>query len=240
MSNCRIDAPSGAGAVTEAFRCDAYAFIPPWHREMDSVAFFTMMARYVDRRTHEHGRGISTMSTLRPRAASTARGRRYSDIYGLDEFPLHTDLAHWARPPRYVLLRCLVGCADVYTNLLPASVLEYTFGKKALFQAIFCSDKHWTRRFPALLPMVFLDGDVRGIRWDQHSLKPMNTVAIDIARSLSIKASEHGAIQRPCLSDPGDTLIIDNWRCLHGRSQVPKDGHCREVQRIYLSGVHDV
>lgn len=33
----------------------------------------------------------------------------YSGLFGLEEFPLHTDLAHWHSPPRYILLRVLTS-----------------------------------------------------------------------------------------------------------------------------------
>ena len=39
------------------------------------------------------------------------------------------------------------------------------------------------------------------------------------------------------LENPGDTLIIDNWRLLHGRSQVPVDSEVRTIERAYLESI---
>jgi len=41
--------------------------------------------------------------------AGSKRANTYGGNYGLRKLPIHTDLAHWYRPPRYVLLRCIVG-----------------------------------------------------------------------------------------------------------------------------------
>jgi alpha-ketoglutarate-dependent taurine dioxygenase len=40
------------------------------------------------------------------------------------------------------------------------------------------------------------------------------------------------------LREPGDTLLLDNWRLLHGRSPVSGDGHTRMVDRAYLEMLH--
>src|SRR5262249_33697957 len=39
-------------------------------------------------------RGISTLQSIRPREKSEVGDNQYSGHYGLNEFPLHTDLAH--------------------------------------------------------------------------------------------------------------------------------------------------
>jgi hypothetical protein len=50
---------------------------------------------------------IPTVQSIRPREKSQVGDNQYSGHYGLNAFPLHTDLAHWILPPRYFLLRCL-------------------------------------------------------------------------------------------------------------------------------------
>jgi L-asparagine oxygenase len=49
------------------------------------------------------------VQTLVPRETNEAGLNQYSGNFGLAEFPLHSDLAHWALPPRYFMLRCIVG-----------------------------------------------------------------------------------------------------------------------------------
>ena len=40
------------------------------------------------------------------------------------------------------------------------------------------------------------------------------------------------------LTNPGDTLIVDNWRFLHGRSCVPAVDVNRRIERVYLSELY--
>src|SRR5262245_53046643 len=65
----------------------------------------------------EHG----LIQGLAPRASSTPN--TFSGIYGLNRYPFHTDLAHWSTPPRYLLLRCTTGYADVSTPLIDGRIL---------------------------------------------------------------------------------------------------------------------
>jgi alpha-ketoglutarate-dependent taurine dioxygenase len=39
------------------------------------------------------------------------------------------------------------------------------------------------------------------------------------------------------LLQPGDTLLIDNWRMLHGRSEVSTQSTSRIIDRVYLAEV---
>jgi len=39
------------------------------------------------------------------------------------------------------------------------------------------------------------------------------------------------------LHEPGDTILIDNWQMLHGRSQVSAESTIRHIERVYLSEV---
>jgi L-asparagine oxygenase len=71
------------------------------------------------------------------RARATAAPNTYSGIYGLQHFPFHTDLAHWSQPPRYFLLRCAQGYADVPTLLLDGNVIIEAVMKDILSRAIF-------------------------------------------------------------------------------------------------------
>src|SRR5277367_4742269 len=61
--------------------------------------------------------GVEVVQSLRPRDTIHATNH-YSGHFGFGSFPLHTDLAHWAIPPRYLFLRCKVGTPDVFTELL--------------------------------------------------------------------------------------------------------------------------
>lgn len=50
--------------------------------------------------------GLPTVQKLTPHPESKKSLATYSGNFGMGDFPMHTDLAHWATPPRYLLLRC--------------------------------------------------------------------------------------------------------------------------------------
>jgi len=74
----------------------------------------------------------SDTQSLRPRRLEEAPRNIYSGNYGLSEFPLHTDLAHWYVPPRYLALRCVVGASNVDTLLLDGRLIEKAIGRSTL------------------------------------------------------------------------------------------------------------
>lgn len=39
------------------------------------------------------------------------------------------------------------------------------------------------------------------------------------------------------LLNKGDTLLLDNWRVLHGRTAVPSSTSSRKIHRLYLSSL---
>jgi len=76
------------------------------------------------------------------------------------------------------------------------------------------------------------------MRWDPLFLRPLNAPAQEVA--LAITSSNWDAkIQKILLQHPGDVLLVDNWRSLHGRAAVPDKSAQRQIERIYLSEVYD-
>jgi L-asparagine oxygenase len=180
---------------------------------------------------------IPTVQSLRPRHTAEVKENQYSGHYGLDLFPLHTDLAHWMLPPRYLLLRCLVGTDDVFTNLLPSSHVVGLLGTASLRRAVLRARK---RRFACsgLVRALSLHCEEQIFRWDPVFLEPPNRHAEALGRAM-LDPALNDATTRVRLQYPGDTLIIDNWRMLHGRSPVPAGSELRSIERIYLSEVFD-
>ena len=179
--------------------------------------------------------GILIVQTLMPRHESQSPSNQYSGTYGLAEFPLHTDLAHWARPPRYFVLRCKIGSNVVATRLLPYSALTLALEAVVIRRAV-VRPRHTPRNgIQCLLPLVFPVGDGFGFRWDPLFLVPMNTPAQRLAETMSTDAWDQTKLITFNLMDLGDTLIVDNWRFLHGRSHVPTTDISRHLERVYLS-----
>jgi L-asparagine oxygenase len=179
--------------------------------------------------------GVPTVQSLRPREIAEAGQNQYSGHFGLDPFPLHTDLAHWALPPRYLLLRCIVGTEDVFTNLLPCAYVAGVIGTATLCKAVLRVRRHRHRCSGLVRAMSLLHRE-EIFRWDSLFLVPLNRHARSLKHAMLDPACREAMI-RVRLRQPGDTILIDNWRMLHGRSSVPDRSTSRRVERVYLSEV---
>ncbi len=172
--------------------------------------------------------GIPTVQSLRPRSTDEVRQNQYSGHYGLETFPLHTDLAHWALPPRYLLLRCIVGSNDVFTHILPWRRIVDSVGTSALRKAVFTAR---SRRIgcSGLVRAMSHRGQTEVYRWDPIFLRPLNQYARELAFVMQ-DPTWNRAVTKILLHQPGDTVLIDNWRMLHGRSRVLAQGTGRHVE----------
>lgn len=179
--------------------------------------------------------GIPNVQSLRPRNATEAKQNQYSGNYGLGLFPLHTDLAHWILPPRYLLLRCLVGAEDVLTNLLPCAYALDLVGKPALQKAVFRSRRR-EYACSGLVRAISYHHREEIFRWDPIFLQPLNRNARSLKTVMHDPACNK-LLMTVRLTKPGDTIIIDNWHMLHGRSSVSDCSKGRHIERVYLSEV---
>ena len=172
--------------------------------------------------------------TLIPRAEATPN--TYSGIYGLDRFPFHTDLAHCRTPPRYLLLRCVTGYADVPTLLIDGRALINAVTLDILGRAIFKPRRPRDGAL-ALLRLCEPTDDGHRLRWDEVFLKPASKIG-DIA---NLRVQEWLATRESMpisLTNTCDTLLIDNWRMLHARSPIPAGREDRVIERVYLGGLN--
>lgn len=175
------------------------------------------------------------VQTLTPR--SEAAPNTYSGNFGHGDFPFHTDLAHWRRPPRYLLLRCVVGYPDVPTLLIDGNALVDAVTKDVLARAIFKPRRPRDGAY-ALLRLLEPSADDRHLlRWDELFLQS----ASKIGDKANIQVRDWLAACEPlsiALSQPDDTLVIDNWRMLHARSSILPGREDRAIQRVYLRGLN--
>jgi alpha-ketoglutarate-dependent taurine dioxygenase len=65
----------------------------------------------------------------------------------------------------------------------------------------------------------------------------MNEAAKRVNRFMASYSWDNKCLNYVYLSQPGDTLIIDNWRMLHGRSAVQQSEKDRLLERAYLSDI---
>lgn len=175
-----------------------------------------------------------TVQELVPR--ETATPNTYSGIYGLGQFPFHTDLAHWRVPPRYLLLRCVAGYADIPTLLLDGEALFDAVTLDILTRAVFKPRRPVNG---SLMLLRLCEPKAEGIcfRWDEVFLRSASPVG-DLASSLILENIRRTEPLQIALVGAGDTLLIDNWRMLHARSPIPLEREDRKIQRIYLESLH--
>ncbi|MEB0043594.1 hypothetical protein [Pseudomonas sp. MH10] len=213
---------------------DGYAFAKEWHPKLSTHEIASHIGTVVDPKNAAPDHGISTVQKLKPRTASDLDLHTYSGVFGLNDFPLHTDYAHWESPPRFLMLRCLKGNPLVSTYLLSVpDILDRLDG--CAERAIVVPRKTHLDQLICPMPICFQKNKKSGFRWDFLFLKPLNQAAINVGES--IKLAQTNLSKKICLSNPGDTLIIDNWKMLHGRSAVPTSATHRELERVYISEI---
>ncbi|UES48781.1 hypothetical protein GFK88_03660 [Roseibium aggregatum] len=174
------------------------------------------------------------VQTLVPRI--NAAPNSYSGIYGLDRFPFHSDLAHWRVPPRYLLLRCITGYADVPTLMIDGNDVIDAVTLDILARAIF-KPRRPRNGSVSLLRLCEPVEDIVRIRWDEVFLKP----ASKIGEVADLRVREWLSTCTPTavsLAETHDTLLIDNWRMLHARSPILPGRENRTIERVYLEALH--
>lgn len=174
---------------------------------------------------------------LKPTFAEAGPSNTYSGNYGLGTFPLHTDMAHWHVPPRFLMLRCLQGSVAVPTTLADGLPIVEQIGETALARAL-VKPRRTVEGKRLLLRLYERDhSGGRLLRWDEKYILPASPAGergVSQLRAAVATASR----QDVHLARPGDTLVLDNWRMLHGRGSVPPDALNRTIARAYLRSIH--
>ena len=221
---------------SERLRRDGYVLLPQWRRDETTIAIGHKIGVVTDIQALLPHSNIPTVQTLEPRNETKSSNNHYSGIFGLNEFPLHTDLAHWARPPRYFILRCQNGSRSVVTKLLAFSTLVTLLNTEMLHQALVRPRRAGRNGMLCLLPLMFHVDGVSGFRWDSLFLVPVNEAAKKVAEIILTRAWHFsGSVT---LAERGDTLIVDNWRLLHGRGRISMIDIDRRLERVYLSEIY--
>ncbi len=181
--------------------------------------------------------GLAAVQTLIPRMMSDSPPNTYSGNFGYSAFPLHTDLAHWARPPRYFLLRCIRGSEHVTTRILDGRFLVDALGSHTL-RATLVQPRRPMRNGKQLLRLLSLShySSCDLLRWDSIYLQPASESSAKVFGDILEFLGGAQPID-VSLPEPGDTLLVDNWRCLHGRSATSDKDRARHYERVYLKEV---
>ena len=217
---------------------DGFAFIPSWRTNANTHEIAESIGNVIDTSLYSNGFSFQTVQTLQPRHKQSESRKVYSDIFGLSRFPLHTDLAYWYEPPHYLILRCLHGSSEVSTRILSVDIVEQIVGESLIKRAL-VKPRHLPHNTPVcILPLRLPGIGKNSIRWDSVFLHPVNETASQFSIAMASVDNDSTLGVDVALVNHGDTLIIDNWRVLHGRSSVPCCSEMRRLERIYLSALH--
>lgn len=216
-----------AREIHEQIDAYGYAHLPSFGVEQD----FISIANGLGKPLEPWKDGL--VQTLLPKESATPN--TYSGIFGINEFPYHTDLAHWRLPPRYLVLRCEKGYPEVPTLLLDSNAILDTDTIDTLMRAV-VKPRRPINGQVALRRLCERTQHGNRIRWDQVFLVPacrIAEIAVERVKSL-VTQSKPVSI---ALTEPGEILIIDNWRMLHSRANVPVERLDRTINRVYLEAL---
>ena len=174
---------------------------------------------------------VTPVQELIPRAADQVSSSSYGAMYGLGQFPLHTDMAHWYLPPHYFILRCVRPAPKVRTLVVHSRDLLADEDEVTLRRALFRPRRRLDGRLTSL--RLYESGRCR---WDPVFIVPITKSAVEL-RERVLRRIEAGRIEELSLEDPMDCIIFDNWSVLHGRTRVPLECAHRKIERIYLDSV---
>lgn len=181
-------------------------------------------------------RGGDPVHMLSPALKDAAAPNTYSGLYGLNDFPFHSDMAHWRVPPRYLMLRCVLGFKEVPTLLVNGAYLAKSVGLELLGRAIVRPRRPVQGKIPLLRLYQPFQGSAI-IRWDEVFIQPASSAGEDGVARFKAALRLHRPEAVP-LANAGDTLVIDNWRMLHARAFVPSNCMGRKLERAYLERLH--
>lgn len=225
--------------IAKQVSASGYAFVEGRADRQTTIELASKLGSVVLMEKILPGSDIPTVQTLIPKRKSEAPKNRYSGVFGFKSFPLHSDLAHWALPPKYILLRCVKGSSDVETQVVPFSAIlncqPKGVGKRAVLRPVRNRDE----RPVTALPVIFETESDSGYRWDELFLTPANSAARQISDAIGFRYSFKDEISTIVLNNTGDFLLIDNWKCLHGRGEVGESGENRVIERVYLSEIYN-
>ncbi|MCM4153536.1 hypothetical protein DHD05_18230 [Arenibacter sp. N53] len=169
--------------------------------------------------------------TLKPKLESEALKGTFSNIHGYGDFPFHTDTAFYKKPARYILMHSVrpsICDTTVLSKIALWDLLTYS-DKKNAERAIYLVNTNREKYYTSL---IFRDNKIEGIKYDPSCMLPFNKFAKDFDLTFKEILTETSP---NCIKwTENKTLIIDNWKCLHGRKSVEKDCN-RELKRIYIN-----
>lgn len=166
---------------------------------------------------------------LNPKNKKNGIKNSFSYNFGLSDFPYHTDTAFDNTPAKYFLLASVFKSRTT-TNIIDFDSIIRNLNErefKTLKNSIFLLNTPQEKKFTNL---IFIKNKKTGIRYDPNIMLPYNSDSKDAVVILN----EHITKTKPIeiIWNQEQILIVDNWRCIHSRSNVVDDK--RTLKRIYI------
>ncbi|GAW96558.1 MULTISPECIES: TauD/TfdA family dioxygenase [Colwellia] len=211
-----------------------FVFIPKWEPDAEIEYLAKKFGKIVKVSDYVGHEIIPNTQKIRPKTQSNSSKNQYSGKFGLDAFPFHTDLAHWSKPPKFLMLRCVRGFEQVSTKVLPLKYILDQLFELGLRRAVAQPRSNGSNTKSCLLPLLFKINNQRCIRWDSLFLEAVNDNVKRIQHVMLKNETWDMAIDIK-LVDSGDTLILNNHSNFHARSNIPKECIDRELERVYFN-----
>jgi L-asparagine oxygenase len=172
---------------------------------------------------------------IRPQLAAEAKENTLSSRYGTGSFPFHTDVAHWPRPARFLLLYCRnPGSGARPTHLQDSK--SWMWDKDTEQAATTEVWKVGLAR-PYLSTMATVSPKGLKIRFDDACMTPMTIGAKALHERIASSIKSTNIIDIYWSSQK--LLIIDNHRMIHARGKPTAPDPDRVLSRILVGGADD-
>jgi alpha-ketoglutarate-dependent taurine dioxygenase len=151
------------------------------------------------------------------------------------EFPLHTDAFNRGKPPHYVLLlRTDSSSSQTVSQVSDAWAALDELPEETIRNLS-------TEPYPSAeggRPLLEPIGGVRRVRFNRREIENWAAQSdLDLPRAAAEALEAFGdalvARQHSFVIEPGDCLLLDNWRFCHGRSQMAADSE-RVLRRVWV------
>lgn len=212
-----------SNTLLERIKSDGWTEVENIKSDSDLLVIAQMLGTTIP---HPNGQ---TIFHLVPKNIGEGINGTFSNKYGLGSFPLHTDTAFWPNPVRYILLSSssISTCQTTITTLTSLLHQLSTNDIKLAERAIFKVKTNNTQFYTSLF---FKNRNVQAIKFDNSCMFPANNFAksfIQLLTEINIDVYK--------INWTGNkAVIIDNWKCLHGRSDAQMNEK-RVLKRIYIN-----
>jgi hypothetical protein len=174
-------------------------------------------------------RGRTLIDVLIPTEIKEAKINSLSKIYGKGQQPWHMDTAHWIEPARYVVLACkVVGNNSCPTEIAKWSDIKLSKNEFELFETEPFLIRNGSKSFLSTIT----NSTRKFNRYDPGCMEPISSDAEEALNIISQKAEK---VKVSIDWNVNDILIVDNWSCLHRRSDA-QNSENRIILRSTIKG----